>query len=62
VTPEGFGGLDPYVRDYLFLPLAMLPRVVTLPRPDALEARDVRILTLKGRLSPGVSIADAGRS
>ena len=59
VTPEGFGGLDPYVRDYLFLPLAMLPRVVTLPRPDALEARDVRILTLKGRLNPGVSIADA---
>jgi hypothetical protein len=37
----------------------MLPRVVTLPRPDALEARDVRILTLKGRLNPGVSIADA---
>lgn len=59
VAPEQFTGLHPYVRDSLFLPLPILPRVVDLRRPNPLDARDMRIVTVKGRLRPGVSVADA---
>ena len=59
VAPASFTGLHPYIRDSVFVPVGLLPHVVSLPRPDALEARDVRILTVKGRLARGATPADA---
>jgi predicted permease len=59
VAPASFTGLHPYARDTVFLPMGMLPQVSALVRHDALDARDVRILTVKGRLRRGVSIAEA---
>jgi predicted permease len=59
VAPERFTGLHTYVRDTLYIPLAMLPRVVDLQKRDALQARDYRILTVKGRLRPGATFNEA---
>ena len=59
VAPASFGGLHPYIRDSVFVPLRFLPQLVDMKRPDALDARDARILTLKGRLRPGASLSDA---
>src|SRR5262245_57259570 len=59
VAPERFTGLHEYIRETIFLPLTMLPRVADLARPDALNARDVRMLTVKGRLRSGTAMAQA---
>jgi putative ABC transport system permease protein len=59
VAPESFTGLHPYIRDSFFVPVSMLPRVVDLVRPDVLEAREARIMTLKGRLAPGATVSSA---
>jgi predicted permease len=56
VAPEQFTGIDQYVKYAMFIPLAMSPR---LGGDSALEKRDIRWLTVKGRLKPGVSIAQA---
>lgn len=56
VTPESFTGIDQYFRPALFVPLAMAPRI---GMPDALEKRDNRWLTVKGRLKPGINTAQA---
>src|SRR5579863_9566424 len=56
VAPEQFTGIDQYVKYSMFIPLAMSPR---LSGDSALEKRDIRWLTVKGRLKPGVSIAQA---
>ena len=59
VAPASFTGMDRYVRYDFFIPLMMSPRVIADPKAASLEARDVRNLTLKGRLKPGVSQAQA---
>lgn len=56
VAPEHFTGVDQYFKPALFVPIAMAPR---LGEKDALEKRDNRWLTVKGRLKPGVTIAQA---
>jgi len=56
VAPEQFTGLDQYVKYAMFVPLAMSPR---LAGANNLEKRDVRWLTVKGHLKPGVSVAQA---
>jgi len=56
VLPEQFTGIDQYVKPSMFVPLAMSPR---LSGENILEKRDVRWLTVKGRLKPGVGIAQA---
>ena len=56
VAPEGFIGLDNMIRPALFVPMAMLPR---LSGGNPLEQRDLRWFTVKGRLKPGVSVAQA---
>jgi putative ABC transport system permease protein len=59
VAPERFTGLNArYVHETVFLPVAMMPRVTPAP-VDPLTHRDVRILTVKGRLRPGVGIGEA---
>jgi predicted permease len=59
VAPKKFYGLDQYVRPDLFIPLMMWPRLATSPRGNPLEDRSDRELIVKGRLKPGVSIAQA---
>ncbi len=59
VTPAAFTGMDQFVRSDFFVPLMMSPRLIADPKAGSLEARDVRNLTLKGRLKPGVSQAQA---
>jgi predicted permease len=59
VAPEGFTGLDPYVRPAFYVPLAMAPSLNTTAPADILERRDNRWLRVKGRLRPGVSITQA---
>jgi len=56
VAPERFTGLDQFVKQAMFLPIAMAPR---LSGDNNLEKRDIRWLTVKGHLKPGVTIAQA---
>lgn len=56
VAPEGFTGVDNMVRPALFVPMAMLPR---LSGNNPLEQRDLRWFMVRGRLKPGVSVAQA---
>jgi predicted permease len=59
VAPEGFTGLDPYVRPGFYVPLAMAPSLNTSTPADLLERRDVRWLRVKGRLKSGVTMTQA---
>jgi predicted permease len=56
VASTQFSGVESMVKSALFVPLAMYTR---LGRENILEKRDFRWLTVKGRLKPGVSIAQA---
>jgi predicted permease len=59
VAPEGFTGLDPYVRPGFYVPVAMAPSLNASVAPDLLERRDTRWLRVKGRLKPGVTLTQA---
>jgi macrolide transport system ATP-binding/permease protein len=59
VAPERFTGMDQYFRPALYIPVMMGPRLAGNTDNGALEHRDYRSLTVKGRLLPGVSIARA---
>ena len=59
VAPAAFTGLDQYVRVDFFAPLMMSPKLISDPKAASLESRDARNLTLKGRLKPGVTQAEA---
>ncbi len=56
VAPQHFTGMDQYFRPALFVPIAMAPRI---GQQDSLEKRDSRWLSVKGRLKPGVTLAQA---
>jgi putative ABC transport system permease protein len=56
VTPQFFTGIDQFIRPALYVPFALSPRLGTANR---LEQREVRWLAVKGRLKPGVTIAQA---
>jgi putative ABC transport system permease protein len=57
VTPEPFTGVSQLIRPAFYFPMMMFPRVSALPK--ALEARDNRSFSVKGRLRPGVSMTEA---
>jgi macrolide transport system ATP-binding/permease protein len=59
VTPAGFTGLDQYVRDEFYAPLAMWERLLADPAVRPFEARDFRRLDVRGRLKPGATLAQA---
>lgn len=59
VGPEGFSGLDPYIRPGFYVPLAMVPALNRSTPADALERRDFRWLRVKGRLKPGITVSQA---
>jgi macrolide transport system ATP-binding/permease protein len=56
VAPQQFTSIDQFLKPSLFIPMAMSPR---LGQGDSLERRDLRWLTVKGRLKPGVNVAQA---
>jgi len=56
VAPEHFTGIDVFIRPALFVPLAMSP---SLTGTNNLTKRDVRWLDIKGRLRPGVTLAQS---
>lgn len=59
VTPARFTGMDQYIRYQFYAPLMMWPRLITDPKVPPFEARDFRILNVRGRLKPGVTMAQA---
>jgi predicted permease len=59
VTPRGFTGIDHDVKPAFYIPLAMRATVQGGTKPDMLTDRDTRLLVVKARLAPGVSMADA---
>jgi predicted permease len=56
VAPETFTGIDQFVKQAMFIPIAMFPR---LGGENLLEKRDSRLFTVKGHLKPGVTIDQA---
>jgi putative ABC transport system permease protein len=59
VAPAEFTGMDQFVRYDFYAPLMMWPRLMNDPKIQPLETRDFRQLSVKGRLKPGVKIAQA---
>jgi macrolide transport system ATP-binding/permease protein len=59
VTPKKFSGIYPVVHPDLYIPMMMLARVAPAGDFNPLERRDDRGFTVKGRLKPGVSLAQA---
>ena len=59
VAPEGFRGMQIFVRPDLYVPLAMANALSTDHAKDFFEARDDRELVVKARLAPGVTLAQA---
>ena len=59
VAPESFTGLNQYVRFDFYAPLMMWPNLTADQKTKPLEARDMRVLNIKGRLRPGVTMAQA---
>jgi predicted permease len=57
VTPEEFTGVSQIIRPAFYLPVMMYPSVTA--NPKALETRDQRDFTVKGRLRSGLSMAQA---
>jgi predicted permease len=55
VAPPEFSGMNQFVRADFFVPLMMSPVLTPDPKRRALEARDARDFTLKGRLKAGVT-------
>lgn len=56
VAPESFTGTDQFIRPALYVPFAMAAR---MGNAGDLNRRDVRWVDAKGRLKPGVSLAQA---
>jgi len=55
VAPASFTGMNQFVRADFIVPMMMSPRLINDAKAGSLEARDVRDLTLKGRLRPGAT-------
>ena len=59
VVPPDFPNLHPVLREALFLPMGTLPSLVDVMPRDVMERREARVFALKGRLRPGVTLAEA---
>ena len=59
VAPKSFPGLFVFSRNDFFLPMAMARLFAADPRQDVLTARDARAFSVRARLQPGVSLAQA---
>jgi macrolide transport system ATP-binding/permease protein len=54
VAPESFTGPNAWVRADLYVPLAMQPALAGGSEQSELERRGLRVLTVMGRLKPGI--------
>ena len=62
VMPAGFTGPDQFVKPGFYLPVRHLPAVLhRRHRRTELTRRDIRNFVVKGRLAPGVSLAQAAQ-
>jgi predicted permease len=59
VAPESFPGMLVFSRPDFYIPLAMTPLFSSDAKKDFFTDRDDRRLSVKGRLRPGVSLAQA---
>jgi len=59
VMPAKFTGMDQYFHVAMIVPMMMSPRLAANPKRDVVEKRDDRGLMVKGRLKPGVTMAQA---
>jgi putative ABC transport system permease protein len=59
VASKHFNGIQPVVHPDLYLPVMMLPRISPDANANPLESRGSRMFAIKGRLKPGVSLAQA---
>jgi predicted permease len=57
VAPDRFTGMSQLIRPAFYVPMMMYPRLAADPK--ALDSRSARNLSVKGRLKPGVSMAQA---
>jgi predicted permease len=55
VAPASFTGMNQFVRADFIVPMMMSPLLINDAKAGSLEARDVRDLTLKGRLRRGTT-------
>ena len=58
VAPERFRGMNQFLQTGFYVPIMMWPRL-TNEKDNPLEARANRSLMMKGRLKPGVTVAQA---
>ena len=59
IAPKGFNGAEFFVAPAFYVPLTMLPALEPGAPLDLLDHRDVRTLAVVGRLTPGVTLAQA---
>jgi len=59
VAPESFRGPNVMIRADLYVPLAMGPTLGGGSQENELEMRGLRVLTVLGRLNPGVRVGQA---
>jgi predicted permease len=58
VAPQEFPGMDVVLHPAFYVPMAMMPSLAG-STPDSLERRDLRFLSIRGRLKPGVTLPQA---
>ena len=59
VAPESFTGPNAWMRADLYVPLAMQPALAGGSEQSELEMRGLRVLTVMGRLKPGIRFGQA---
>ncbi|MBZ5670060.1 MAG: ABC transporter permease [Acidobacteriia bacterium] len=59
VAPESFTGSDAFIRADLYVPLAMERALAEGSEQSELEMRGLKVLTVLGRLKPGVRVRQA---
>jgi predicted permease len=59
VMPESFKGPNVMIRADLYVPLAMQPALAGESQQSELEMRGLRVITVQGRLKPGVRVGQA---
>ena len=59
VAPRSFRGLDLTYRPDIYVPMSMIGDIVPGPGTQLLQSRHSRSFVIRGRLRPGVSLAEA---
>jgi predicted permease len=59
VAPADFSGPEQYVLPQLYVPMNTFPQTIPGAKPDFLTDRSTRLLTVYGRLKPGVPVSAA---